>query len=166
MSARFMNWYRIGRYEPFTDPFEDDDEVAVHHGPPEVGCIPVSDAMVDVRETLAAAETAGVIGRGMRDTLAAALKRLHFPERSFARLKEAADAMPGSAGVALTAWLRAGRAISQKRRDVQALLHLLSAGVEPAPLPAFTFERAQVWERFRTLADAADAPAASRAAAE
>jgi hypothetical protein len=122
--------------------------------------------MVDVRETLAAAQAAGLISRGMRDTLAATLKRLHFPERSFARLIEAADAMAEAPGSGLTTWLRAGHAVSQKGCDARALLRLLSGGVEPASPPTFTFERAQVWERFRAMADAADVRAPSRVAAE
>jgi hypothetical protein len=109
--------YRSGRYAPFGDPFEDDDEVAVRHGPPETGCIPVSYAMVDVRETLAVAEAAGLIGPAIRDQLAAVMKRLHFPERSIARLVQAAAALPKGKGAALAAWLRAGHAVSQKRHD-------------------------------------------------
>jgi hypothetical protein len=158
--------YRAGRYAPFTDAFEDDDEVAVSHGPPEAACIPVSAAMVDLRETLAAAEAAGAISRCTRDVLASEMKKLHFPERSFSRLKEAADAMPGSEGTALAAWLRDGRAVSQKSCDAQALLRMLSAGVEPAPPPAFKFERTQLWERFRASSDGMGSPVLPQALAE
>jgi hypothetical protein len=158
--------YRIGRYAPFTDPFEDDDEVAVRHGPPETGCIPVSYAMVDVRETLAAAEVAGLIGPGVRDQLAMTLKRLHFPNRSLDRLAQAAAALPASEGAALAAWLHAGHAVSQKRCDAEALLRQLAAGVDTMAPSAFVLERAQVWERFRAAADAADTALPCRAAAE
>jgi hypothetical protein len=149
--------YRVGRYAPFDDPFEDDDEVAVRHGPVETGCIPVSDAMVDVRETLAAAEQLGLIDRDIRDKLAAALKQLHFPERSLTCLEQTAAALPGLKGAALSKWLRAGHSVSQKRRDAETLLRRLAAGVEPAAPPAFAFECAQVWERFRAVSDAAAA---------
>jgi hypothetical protein len=158
--------YRIGRYTPFTDPFEDDDEVAVRHGPLEAACVAVSDAMVDVRATLAAAEAEGLISLRVRDKLAAELKRLHFPERSLGRLEQAAAVLPGSEGAALVAWLRAGHAVSQKRRDAEVLLRRLAAGVEAVPPPSFAFERVQVWERFRAAADAADIALPSRAAAE
>jgi hypothetical protein len=158
--------YLIGRYTPFTDPFEDDDEVAVRHGPVEVACVPVSHAMVDVRETLAAAEAAGLIGSCVRDELAAALKRMHYPERSFARLAQTAAALPQSKGGMLAAWLRAGHAVSQKRRDAKALLRRLACGVEAASPPAFVFERTQVWERFRAAADTADTTSSPRWAAE
>jgi hypothetical protein len=155
--------YCLHRYAPFDDPFEDDDEVAVRHGPQEVGCIPVSHAMVDLRETLAVAEAAGVIGHDARNGLAAVLKRLHFPERNLARLEQAAATLPGSGGEALVFWLRAGNFVSQKRRDAEALLYRLAAGVESASLPVFVFERARVWERFRATVDAVDVATALKA---
>ena len=166
--------YKAGRYPPFADPFEDDAEVAVRQAPAELGSLPVSDAMVDLRETLAAAAAAGVIGGAVRDALAAALGRLHFAERSMARLAAEAEALPGTAaaaaaaaeGAALAAWLRCGHAVSQKRRDAAALLrHLAAGGLAPgATPPGFAFERVQVWERFRAAADAADGAARPRQA--
>ena len=41
----------------------DDDEVAVLHGPAETGYVALSDAMVDIRATVAAALAAGAIDR-------------------------------------------------------------------------------------------------------
>jgi hypothetical protein len=50
-------------YEAFASgKLEDDDEVAVAHGPQDGGYQTVSDAAVDIRATLAAAVQAGVIG--------------------------------------------------------------------------------------------------------
>ena len=60
---------RDGPWPGFDEPFEDDDEVAVVHAPAEAGGRALSDAMVDLRDTLAAAETAGVIDRSTRDIL-------------------------------------------------------------------------------------------------
>ena len=55
----------IGRvYEAFRDGLiEDDDEVAVLHGPEELGYPPVTEAMVNIRATLAAAARAGLTRR-------------------------------------------------------------------------------------------------------
>jgi hypothetical protein len=145
--------YRSGRYEPYAEPFEDDDEVAVTHAPADAACLPLSAAMVDIRATLAAAEAAGVIGAADRDRLAAALKRLHFPARTWARLAQEAATL--AEGPALVRWLREVPPTSQKRRDAEALLRTLAAGVAPLVEPAFVFERAQVWEAFRAKADAA-----------
>lgn len=163
--GKIYDAYRLGRYAPFAEPFEDDDEVAVVHGPPEMASLPASLAMVDVRETLAAAEAAGLIGPAVRDRLAAALKRLYFPDRTLGRLVAAAAALPGAEGAALAAWLRAGNAVSQKRRDAIALLHRLAEGDEAASRPAFVLERVEVWERFRVAADLADLGSPAQAAA-
>ena len=148
--------YRSGRYPPYAEPFEDDDEVAVIHGPPEVASVPASLAMVDVRETLAAAQAAGRIGPAVRDRLAAALKRLFYPDRSLGHLVAAAEALAEPEGAALAAWLRAGNVVSQKARDATALLQRLAGGDEQAAVPGFQFERVLVWERFRAMADADD----------
>ena len=53
----------IGRiYEDFRDGIlEDDDEVAVLHGPEELGYPPLTDAMVNIRATLAAATRERII---------------------------------------------------------------------------------------------------------
>jgi hypothetical protein len=78
--------YRDGVWPGFSETFEDDDEVAVIHAPPGLGAGALSDAMVDVRDTLLAAEAAGLLARAERDALAHAMKRLPFPERRLSRL--------------------------------------------------------------------------------
>lgn len=64
--------YRCGRFEPFDTDFEDDDEVAVVHGPAEVGYVSASVAMVNIRATLAQASYEGIIRENTRDRLAIA----------------------------------------------------------------------------------------------
>ena len=93
--------------DPFDDPFEDDDEVAVIHAPAEMGALALSDAMVDLRDTLLAAEAAGVIGAACRRALADALKALPFPSRSFAAMADLAQARADAQG--LPGWLPQGR---------------------------------------------------------
>jgi len=57
--GRIFEAYRSGALEPYGDaPFEDDDEVAVIHGPPETGYVALSEAMVNIRATLAEAASA------------------------------------------------------------------------------------------------------------
>jgi hypothetical protein len=158
--------YCSGYYAPFYDPFEDDDEVAICHGPFEAGCVPVSDAMVDLRETLAVAAKIGIVSVGARDMLVKELKCLHFPERSLARLIAEAEARLFAEGAALAAWLRNGHAVSQKQRDAEALLRQLSIDVQPSSPGTFVFERTEMWERFRSRADAADRASLHLAMAE
>jgi hypothetical protein len=156
--GRVFEAYRDGRWPGFDEPFEDDDEVAVIHAPPEAGSIQLSDAMVDLRDTLLAAEAAGVVTRGQRDALADILKRRHFPERSIGALAEAAGKPAG-------AWI-AAHPVRRKRLDAEAML-LAVADFLAAPRapfrPAFHFTPALLWQSFVTAADAEDAAAISQA---
>lgn len=137
--------YRDGCFPPFDGPFEDDDEVAILHAPAEAGWIAASDAMVDLRATLAAALGAGVIGPEGCEALARRLKRLPFPERSHARLVEEAAALPAP-GQALE-WLRHHR-VAQKRRDAEELLTRIVRTSPDRRAPGFRFTRSLAWESF------------------
>ena len=155
--------YQAGRWPADDAPFEDDDEVAVIHAPAEAGGAALSDPMVDLRASLDAAEAAAVIDRANRLALVAAMKALHFPARSFARLGEAARALLGETAAArLINWLVANR-VAQKRLDAIAMLQAMARLLENDPRSfraSFRFERALVWEQFVRAAappDAADA---------
>lgn len=144
--------YRVGTYAPYENElFEDDDEVAVIHGPAELAYPALSDAMVDLRETLAAAARAGVIDEKLRDALVAGFKRRFYRERSFDALPELLAELEVSPEVrdALLAWLPEGR-ISQKRADARTLLEALAEGdaEPPAEREAFVFERTTLWAQF------------------
>ena len=149
--GRIFDAYRTGRWPGEEDAFEDDDEVAVIHAPAEAGGTPLSDAMVDLRASLDAAVDAGVVDRAGRDRLLAAMKALHFPDRSFARMDHEARALLGDAVAdRLRAWLVTGR-VRQKRLDAMALLDAMAgllATDPPSFQPSFRFERALVWEQF------------------
>jgi len=155
--------YQAGRWPGDDVPFEDDDEVAVIHAPAEAAGAALSDPMVDLRASLDAAEAAAVIDRANRLALVAAMKALHFPARSFAKLGEAARALLGETAAArLINWLVANR-VAQKRLDAIAMLQAMARLLENDPRPfraSFRFERALVWEQFVRAAappDAADA---------
>src|SRR5438105_14926147 len=66
-----------------TGALEDDDEVAVAHGPLDEGSNAHSEAMVNVREGLRLAAAAMVIGGRTQERLAAIGKALHFADRSW-----------------------------------------------------------------------------------
>lgn len=148
--GRIVEAYRRGRYPPYPTPFEDDDEVAVVHGPPELGAPPLSDALVDLRETLARAAAAGVIDEATRDDLAATMKRMFFAERTFEALLAAARERIGAAAAALVAYQ-----CSQKREDALALLAALAEPSPPPAAPGWRRERTLEWERFAAAADGA-----------
>lgn len=136
--------YRDGR-------LEDDDEVAVLHGPAELGYPTLAEAMVNIRHSLTAACDAGVIGAPTRNRLVAAAKALFYRERSYERIlglgREAG--VPGDELMCLEDWLRRN-AIDQKREDARQLLRVIRARVESgfsAKSVAYSFEHTTLWER-------------------
>jgi hypothetical protein len=143
--------YRSGTWRGFDEAFEDDDEVAVIHAPQAAGGVPLSDAMVDLRETLLLSEAAGIIDRAGRNALASAMKRLHFPDRSFATLTAIAyDLLDPGTAAGFADWLPANR-VGRKRLDAIELLQTVADFVRRSPppfVPAFRFEEVQVWDRF------------------
>ncbi|WP_437288943.1 TfuA-like protein [Sorangium sp. So ce406] len=148
-------------YESFASgELEDDDEVAVVHGPPEAGYRTLSEAMVNIRATLRAAADAGVIGPGAHAGLEAIAKELFYPERSYPTLlsRGAERGLPAPELDALRAWLPGGR-VNQKRLDALAMLRLmrerLAAGIGPKRV-GYTFEHTDAWEQVRRDAGRSD----------
>jgi hypothetical protein len=149
--GRVFEAYRDARLLPYEEPFEDDDEVAVLHGPSEAGFAAVSEALVNIRCTLAAAAEAGVIAPATRDALVRIGKALFYPERSYGRLlsRGAEDALPVAELDALRAWLPAGR-VNQKRDDAMAMLVAMReflAGDPGASRVDYVFEPSEMWAR-------------------
>lgn len=128
----------IGRiYDDFrSGVLEDDDEVAVLHGPAELGYPSVTEAMINIRATLAAAARDGIIAPSTADRLTAIAKALFYKERTWQATLGAAAASNGdeAALARFEAWLPAGQ-VDQKRRDALAMLEAiathLAAGTQP-----------------------------------
>jgi hypothetical protein len=110
---------------------EDDDEVAVIHAPGEYRYRPASEAMVDVRVTLARAEAAGIISSRSTRALVHAAKLLFYPNRVYPRIF--ADARNYGADLsdiqALKKWLPHGR-VYQKRADAIQMLATINRRLE------------------------------------
>ncbi|HKW84249.1 MAG TPA: TfuA-like protein, partial [Burkholderiaceae bacterium] len=129
---------------------QDDDEVAVTHDPPQRDYRPRSEAMVNIRATLTAAASAGVIADATRARLERLAKRLFYGDRSYAALLAAAPSAGIAAGevAAVRSWLPRGR-VDAKRSDALALLRLLrarvAAGISPKQV-AYAFEHTHSWE--------------------
>jgi hypothetical protein len=151
----------IGRiFEAYRDgELEDDDEVAVIHGPPETGYVALSEAMVNLRRTLAAAQAGGIIETAAHDALIRDAKELFYHDRTFEYLLERAAGLSVAPGEieALRAWLPMGR-IDQKREDALAMLGAMQAllAAQPDPMQVdYVLEWTEAWD------DAAAAAAAS-----
>jgi hypothetical protein len=130
---------------------EDDDEVAIIHGPAELGYPPLSEAMVDIRATLAAAQAAGVVSSSLARLTADYAKALHYPHRSIAAaLDRLSDIRAVAEEIArLRAWI-ADNFVSVKHSDAVALLTYLAAQRDrgfTAPEVSYRFEQTEVWHR-------------------
>jgi hypothetical protein len=158
--GRIFEAYRAGALEPFDEPFEDDDEVAVLHGPEELGYRALSDAMVNVRCTLASATAERIIDPGTCDILIRACKAMFYQERSYdAILSRAAGRVLPQALERLRAWLPDGK-VDQKRADAIAMLHALRAARPAEDGRQYTLAETTLWEQAKAVADGVHAPSA------
>ncbi len=139
-------------FEAFRDGrLEDDDEVAVIHGPAELGYTSLSEAMVNIRRTLADAVVDEVIPPETARQLEGIAKALPYRERGYGRvLRLAADrGVPDEELADLKLWLPTGR-FDQKREDARQLLRAMrrwAAQGTAAPEARFHFERTVLWEK-------------------
>jgi hypothetical protein len=137
-----FEWFRDGI-------LEDDDEVAVTHGPEDTAFRRLSEAMVNIRATLRAAESVGVLNAANRLVLERLAKDLYYPERSYDAIWIAARTVgiPEADLTTLRRWLPEGR-VDQKRADAFAMLRRIRAdrdGQGPGPVD-FEFEHTVFWE--------------------
>ncbi|HYO54549.1 TfuA-like protein [Archangium sp.] len=133
--------------------WEDDDEVAVSHAGAEDGFRPLSEAMVNLRATLASAERAGVVGARERARLERLAKEMDYPERSYPALlaRASREGLPASMLEALRAWLPKGQ-VNQKRADALSMLRRMREHLASRPGPkqvSYTFAHTDAWEEAR-----------------
>jgi hypothetical protein len=140
-------------YEAFRDGvLEDDDEVTVVHGPSELGYRAATEAMVNIRHTLAAAARAGILAAGTRDALVGIAKGIFYKNRDwhYERLLERAaeEALPGDELDAFGRWLPKGR-VNQKRDDALEMLDVMRRMLAGRPEELrvdYRFEHTENWD--------------------
>lgn len=125
---------------------EDDDEVALLHGPPEVGYPALSLAMVNVRATLKTAHGANIITDFQTEQILRAAKSEFYKTRTWDSVFASLDQEVLSQHKAhdLHNWIK-GHGIDQKQVDAQALIDLLVNGKFAPPKPAYHFEETDLW---------------------
>jgi hypothetical protein len=120
----------IGRiYEDFRDGvLEDDDEVALLHGPEELGYPPLTEAMVNIRGTLAKSIRQDIVSAALAAQLTVIGKALFYKERTYEGMLQRATASHLSAASLrdFADWLPQSR-VDQKRLDALAMLHAIRA---------------------------------------
>ncbi|HZS85219.1 MAG TPA: TfuA-like protein [Stellaceae bacterium] len=130
---------------------EDDDEVAVLHGPEGVGYIALTEALVNIRATAERARAAKILDDAAAGAVTAAAKALFYKDRVWSRVLQQARArgLEARAAASLASWLP-GNAVDVKRQDARALIQAMLAwrGDERA-VPSFEFVNTIYWERLR-----------------
>ena len=129
---------------------EDDDEVAVDHGPAEVNYLALNDALVDIRSTFAAAVAEGVVEKTTEPALVSIAKQLPFIERTYATILERARhaGLPDKDMKELRQWLPDNRR-SAKRSDAIILLSTIREFLTADPPPkkiTYVFQRTETWD--------------------
>jgi hypothetical protein len=141
-------------YEAFRDGvLEADDEVAMLHGPEELGYPPLTEAMVNIRATFAEAVRHRIVAPEMESRLIVIAKGLFYKQRTYEAIFEAAAAsrFPEPPLRDFAAWLPAGH-IDQKRLDAEAMLAAIRAHLAAAPPPlhvSYTLAETVAWEAAR-----------------
>lgn len=129
---------------------EDDDEVAVVHGPPELGYVQLSEAMVNIRATVAKATAAGVVSPSAAAALIDIAKSLYYKNRTYDRVLADAGAqqVPPDELARLRAWLPKNQ-VNQKRLDAIAMLQAIKTALKTAATPkpvSYVFEHTILWD--------------------
>lgn len=139
----------IGRiYEDYRDGIlEDDDEVALQHGPAEAGYAPLSLAMVNIRATLEEALRVGRVTQGQSQAIARQAKAIHFKARTWDTMLSAVEAGSGADAQNLRDWLRENY-VDRKKADALALLARLEDPESWLDRPVgFHFEHTELWRQ-------------------
>ena len=130
---------------------EDDDEVAVIHGPAEFSYLPLSEAMVNIRRTLSDACDEGVISQASRQALETIAKSLPYRERTYATIlkRGRAEDILAEELDRFELWLPAGR-FDQKSADAVLMLRVMRQRFKHGCVPKtvrFHFEYTTLWEQ-------------------
>jgi hypothetical protein len=144
--------YRSGLLAPFNDePFEDDDEVAVIHSPAELGYLAASDAMVNIRFTLAKAKQENVIDDTTLKLLISIAKKLFYARRNYVSILDIArkQGLSDAKAREIGKWIKQ-HSVDQKKLDSITLLEKISdcsKDISKAPAAIHTpFQFTSQWQ--------------------
>lgn len=137
--GRIFEDYRDGR-------LEDDDEVALLHGPAEIGYPALSEPMVNIRATLERAGTEEILSTEEVDMIADRAKAIFYSHRSWEKILDGLS-LGSARQVNFSDWLVSGR-VDQKKDDAQELLtaieRFIRNGETEAPAGSH-FEITETW---------------------
>ena len=101
-----------------------DDEVAVRHGPAELGYLPLNQSLADIRDSCAEALDERIIEAPLAEKIISAAKALLFWDRTWEAVGAELRRLEPSESRHIDAWLEFARSryVSLKARDAAALL--------------------------------------------
>jgi hypothetical protein len=144
--GQVYRWFRDGI-------LEDDDEVAIVHEPAERRYRPASEALVNIRATLARAIECEALAPRVAAVLMTQAKEMHFPMRTFrALLLAGAQAQPQVDWQAFERWLERER-VDIKKHDALAAAQRVQRDRQLGPGPSdprFHFEYTEAWHQLVT----------------
>jgi hypothetical protein len=140
----------VGRiFEAYRDGvLEDDDEVAVLHGPAEIGYVALSVPMVNVRATVDRAVAEQIITADSGEVLTTGAKSMFYQARDWDAVAADRPTVSPSECAAFRAWLPGGQ-VDLKADDATAMLTAMAewlAGDPPAFEATFDFEWTDAWD--------------------
>lgn len=135
----------------------DDHEVALVHGPAELGYPALSEPMVNVRATMATAQTDGVVSPAEAEAILTTAQAMYYRDLTWAALGEAMDDAILGDRVAALAALR----VDQKKADaaelIAAIANAAQTGLPPLEV-SFQLQCTHHWKaherRFSSAEDA------------
>jgi hypothetical protein len=129
---------------------EDDDEVAVLHGPAELGYPSASLAMVNARKSITAAMEASVISQTVAETLITLAKSIFYQHRQWPKVFTLAQesGIDANALAAFESWLKSNEK-DLKLQDARTMLTQLGEFMQSAREPFhcdYTFAWTVMWD--------------------
>jgi hypothetical protein len=138
----------VGRiFEAYRDgEISDDDEVAVVHGPREMGYLAKTVPLVNMRATLCKAVEIGLISEQDQRVLFDSARSLFYWDRSYSALmKQCATRVEANVLMALSDWV-SEHAVDQKAEDAIEMLERMR-GFKAGPLQVtYHFQRTNAWD--------------------
>jgi hypothetical protein len=124
---------------------DDDADVAQLHGPPELGYLPLSEPLVNIRATLRSLLAAERISRQERDALTAAAEALFFKDRTYRRIVDTSS-LPEERKTDVAQLLKIN-GVNIKQQDAMLLLTLLEGREPLSNINVHQFEWRLAWTR-------------------
>ncbi len=149
-------------FESYRDgELEDDDEVALIHGPQDMGYVALSEPMVNIRATLTKAVNKGVLTSRLANKLCERAKQTYYRERSWEALLTVPKSKKKQSSQIrdFKDWLPDGK-VDAKRDDALAMLREIEefSASDPAPNSVdYSFEYTHLWHG--VVEDTSSAPA-------